>query len=111
MPRQVVNVDTERARELLSHGAVLLDVREKDERAAGHPPGATHAPLSTLRPAEQTAGGTVLVICRFGARSAKATQMLLDAGVDARDVSGGMRAWVADGQRIVTSAGRPGTVT
>lgn len=39
----------------------------------------------------------VYVICRSGNRSAVATQALRDAGLDARDVDGGMSAWVRAG--------------
>ena len=111
MPQAVANVDIELAHELCSTGAVvLLDVRERDEWTAGHAPGATPAPLSTLRPSEHNSGRVVLVICRSGARSVKAAEMLLDAGVDAQNASGGMRAWVAGGHAILTSAGLPGSV-
>jgi rhodanese-related sulfurtransferase len=37
--------------------------------------------------------------------------MLMNAGIDARNVTGGMRAWVAEGLPIITAAGDPGSVS
>lgn len=37
----------------------------------------------------------IYVICRSGNRSATATRMLLEAGYQATNVAGGMRAWNA----------------
>ena len=58
--------------------AWLLDVREDDEWAAGHVPGATHVPLGQLgaRTAEVPRDQQIYVICRSGIRSARAAQAL-----------------------------------
>jgi rhodanese-related sulfurtransferase len=89
---------------------VLLDVREADEWAAGHAPGATHVPLSGLTPDTVPAGTTVLCVCRTGGRSGKATEALRNIGIDAVNVAGGMSAWAACGLPVVRDDGRPGTV-
>lgn len=91
-------------------GVVLLDVREIDEWAAGHAPGATHLPLSRLTPDAVPSGATVLCVCRSGGRSGKATEALRRIGIDAVNVAGGMNAWAASGLPVVRSDGRPGTV-
>lgn len=84
--------------------AVLVDVREADEWAAGHAPSAVHIPLGDL-PAridelpETTT--TLAVICRSGGRSGQAVQWLVQQGFDVVNVDGGMRAW--------NSAGKPMT--
>ncbi|WP_435799900.1 rhodanese-like domain-containing protein [Streptomyces canus] len=92
--------------------AVLLDVREHAEWAAGHAPGAVHAPLSELacggrlpRAAEDR---PVITICRSGKRSREAAGLLAARGVDVVDVLGGMRAWVEAGLGVVggSSGGR-----
>jgi rhodanese-related sulfurtransferase len=91
-------------------GHVLLDVREDDEWAAGHAPGATHLALSRLHPDRLPAAETYLVICRTGNRSGRVVAALTEAGFDARNVAGGMQAWADGGLPVVRSDGRPGTV-
>ncbi|MEY2848347.1 MAG: hypothetical protein RI885_1012 [Actinomycetota bacterium] len=87
-------------------GATLLDVREHDEWFAGHAPDAVHIPLSELeaRVAEVPTDGPVSVICRSGARSARATGFLLASGRGARNVIGGMIAWAAAGYPMVSES-------
>ena len=85
----------------------LLDVREDDEWAAGHAPGATHIPLGQLggRAAEVPQDELVYVICRSGVRSANAAQALAGAGWRAVNVAGGMQQWAAAGRPMVTDSG------
>jgi rhodanese-related sulfurtransferase len=78
-------------------GSALVDVRESDEWASGHAPTAIHLPLSQFDPSRLPQADVVYVICRSGNRSARATQALRDMGIDARNVAGGMGAWVAAG--------------
>jgi rhodanese-related sulfurtransferase len=87
--------------------AWLLDVREADEWAAGHVPGATHIPLGQLggRTEELPQDEEIYVICRTGVRSARVTQALNGAGWRALNVAGGMRDWVAAGRPMVTDSG------
>jgi rhodanese-related sulfurtransferase len=81
--------------------AFLLDVREDDEWAAGHAPGALHIPLSDFvaRLGELTGsvedGQRIHVLCRVGGRSAQVTNYLVQQGIDAVNVAGGMQAWEA----------------
>src|SRR5580693_6135448 len=85
----------------------LLDVREDDEWAAGYAPGARHIPLGQLgaRTAEIPQDEVVYVICRSGARSARAAQALSAAGWDAINVAGGMQDWAAAGRPMATDSG------
>ena len=78
---------------------VLLDVREDDEWAAGHAPGAVHVPLGQLiaRLDELPGDEPVAIVCRAGGRSAQATAYLLGQGRDVRNVAGGMKAWAQAG--------------
>jgi rhodanese-related sulfurtransferase len=87
--------------------AWLLDVREDDEWAAGHAPGARHIPLGQLgaRSAEVPQDEAVYVICRSGVRSGKAAQALARAGWEAINVAGGMQDWAAAGRAMVTDSG------
>ena len=88
-------------------GAWLLDVREDDEWAAGHAPGARHIPLGELsaRAGEVPQGEAVYVICRSGMRSARAAQALAAAGWEAINVAGGMQDWAAAGRPMTTDSG------
>ncbi|MEU8550708.1 rhodanese-like domain-containing protein [Streptomyces roseoverticillatus] len=94
----------------------LLDVREADEWAAGHAEGALHIPMSDFvaRFGEVTekaaAGGRINVICRSGGRSAQVTAYLVQQGLDAVNVEGGMQVWEAAGRPVVDGNGAPGTV-
>lgn len=77
--------------------AVIVDVRELDEWEAGHIPGALHIPLGELeaRWAELQASGSVIAVCRSGSRSSTATRALRSVGIDAANLSGGVKAWAA----------------
>ncbi|MEU1627275.1 rhodanese-like domain-containing protein [Streptomyces sp. NPDC020096] len=105
------------ARGLVSSGAaVLLDVREADEWAAGHAPEAIHIPLSAVdeRIGELTAkladDQLLVVVCRSGRRSAVAVDQLRAAGRTACNLRGGMQAWSLAGLPVSCTGGRPGTV-
>ena len=89
-----------------SQGALLLDVREPDEYAAGHAPGSVPIPLGQLktRLAEIRASERkpVAVICRSGRRSAQAADILQKAGFTAvYNVQGGMIAWEQAGLPVI----------
>jgi rhodanese-related sulfurtransferase len=88
-------------------GAWLLDVREDEEWAAGHAPAATHIPLGQLgaRTGELPLDQEIYVICRSGARSARAAQALNGAGWRALNVGGGMQDWAAAGKPMTASSG------
>jgi len=101
------------AAQLQREGAVLLDVREQNEWAAGRAPKARHIPLAQLDARvsrEVPATATVLTVCRSGGRSARAAATLRRQGYTVVDVAGGMRAWHAAGLPVVASGGRSGQV-
>lgn len=104
-------VEVKEAADLQAKGAVLLDVRENDEWFAGHAPCAVHLPLSRVSGAASTFGGKqVLTVCRSGGRSARAAKWLADAGIDVRNVSGGMSSWQDAGLPVSRDDGSPGTI-
>ena len=111
MPGAIVDeVDVAEAARLADAGlALLVDVREDDEWAAGHAPPAVHGPLGRLPQTPLSGDLPVLAICRSGNRSAKAAGLLLARGVQARNVAGGMQAWQAAGLAVATGDGPPGT--
>ncbi len=69
----------------------LLDVRDPDEFAAGHAPGARNLPLNTLRSrlGELSKERPLAVYCAVGARGHNAVRLLRQHGFDAANLSGG----------------------
>ncbi len=100
------------ALELVERGAVLLDVREDDEWAAGHAPQARHIAMGRVRDEyPQLPSDTPIVcVCRSGGRSSSIAQALRGVGYDARNLTGGMTAWELCGLSVVDPDGGPGTV-
>ena len=100
----------------LKDGDFLLDVREDDEWQAGHAEGALHIPISDFvaRYGELAEAapqdGRVNVICRSGGRSAQVAMYLVQQGIDAVNVDGGMQVWAGAGRPVVTDEGQPGFV-
>jgi thioredoxin 1 len=97
-----IEVTIEDLAQQLDKGAYVLDVREDDEYASGHVPGAHHIPLGQLeaRIDEVEDGGRVWVICRSGARSQKGADILFNNGVDAVSVAGGTMGWIDSGRPV-----------
>lgn len=83
-------------------GATLLDIREPEEYARGHVPGAISLPQAELasRLEEIPREGTLYLICRSGTRSRRAAQFLHQRGIAAANVRGGTEAWRASGQPV-----------
>ena len=84
--------------------ACFLDVREDDEWAAGHIPGAIHLPMSQLldRLHEIPSDQHVIAVCRTGARSGQATAYLAQQRLSIKNLAGGMQAWAAAGRPMVS---------
>jgi rhodanese-related sulfurtransferase len=99
---QVPTVTLEGVPDPLPDGLVVLDVREPVEWHHGHIEGALHIPLMQLpqRLAEVPEGQT-LVVCKIGGRSAQAVGYLLQQGVDAVNLEGGMVEWADAGRPMV----------
>ena len=75
----------------------VVDVREPDEYATGHVPGALNVPLGRLasRIVDLPVGEPLQLICQSGRRSAQAVEALQARGIPATDVMGGTAAWIA----------------
>ena len=90
---------------LLEAGAVVIDVREKDERDEGYIPGSRNIPYRLMRLCcpDLPLDRSVVTICNSGPRAAIAASILRAKGVDARPViDGGMTDWLARGSTAVT---------
>ena len=81
---------------------VVVDVREADEFAQGHVPGARLVPLQTVPGlvGELPTDAPVYLVCAVGARSAQAAMFLTRHGVDAVNVDGGTRDWLMAGYPV-----------
>jgi rhodanese-related sulfurtransferase len=102
-------ISPQQAAELLREdGAQLVDVREPYEHEAGRIAGGLHIELERL-PSEASAldrERPIVFYCRSGNRSALAAQAFAVSGYDARNLDGGLEAWVAAGLPIEPSDGR-----
>ncbi len=74
---------------------LVLDVRQPEEYAAGHIPGAVLLPLPQLnhRFAELPEDRLVVCVCRSGGRSGVAAHLLRAKQRNVRNLSGGMLGW------------------
>jgi sulfur-carrier protein adenylyltransferase/sulfurtransferase len=102
---EVREVSVEEACALLP-GAGLLDVREGEEWAQGHLPGALHIPRGFLELKVEEAlpdkSRPVVVYCAGGTRSALAARTLADLGYrDVVSLAGGWGRWKESGQPVV----------
>jgi rhodanese-related sulfurtransferase len=102
-------VDVKQGAAMQSQGVLLVDVREPDEYAQGHAPGATLIPLGQLEQRLAELGSRkdrpIALICRSGSRSGKAQVLLEKAGfTKAVNVEGGMNAWTQAGLPVVTGS-------
>ena len=77
--------------------AVLIDVCEPAEYAAGHAAGARNVPLDGLETSKNLPSNKALplvVMCRSGARASRAVGVLHKLGYEkARALDGGLNAW------------------
>ena len=107
------HADTIDAGELIDY--LVVDVREDNEFAAGHLPGALSLPRSRLEmacldcePLGRHPSKTVLVYCKSGRRSLLAAKTLRELGVEHPiSMAGGISAWTAAGKPTHTSDTRP----
>lgn len=86
-----------------AEGALIVDVREPEEWAEARIPGATHIPLGSLaeRQAEIPRDRPVVLQCRSGARSGRATRALRAAGyANVQNLKGGILAWANESRPL-----------
>jgi molybdopterin/thiamine biosynthesis adenylyltransferase/rhodanese-related sulfurtransferase len=103
---RIDEVDPAAAREQLSNGAVAIDVREPEEWAAGHIPGAKHVPKSYLESRIEGAipdrSQHLILYCASGNRSAWAARTLIeDLGYESvESMTGGFTLWKDRGYEV-----------
>ncbi len=88
----------------LAKGELILDVREPDEFAEGHIPGARNIPHEQVanHASELAKYSKIFVHCLGGGRAGKACTALESAGLaNVVHIAGsGMRDWLAEGWKI-----------
>jgi molybdopterin/thiamine biosynthesis adenylyltransferase/rhodanese-related sulfurtransferase len=103
---QIEEVDPSEVNELIDEGVAIIDVRETDEFATGHLPGAKHVPRSYLEtriegivPDRST---QVILYCASGNRSAYGARTLTqELGYEhVRSMTGGIALWKDRGYEV-----------
>ena len=86
-------------------GVTIIDVRNQDEYDEAHASGVVLIPLPEFadRFGEVPTDGPIYVICAAGGRSLKACEFLATKGIEATNIAGGTKAWIAAG--LPTDAG------
>jgi molybdopterin/thiamine biosynthesis adenylyltransferase/rhodanese-related sulfurtransferase len=103
---QVDEVDPAEVRRQIGNGAVLVDVRENEEFAAGHIPGAVHVPRSYLESRIEGAApdhaAHVILYCQSGNRSAWAAHTLREllGYENVEHMTGGITLWKDRGYEV-----------
>ncbi len=105
------DVTLEDAQAALEQADVLIDVREADEFAAGHLPGAVLMPRGLLEfklSGSPTLSGRdlkVVLYCKTSGRAALAAQAMQSMGyLNVSSIAGGFDAWAAAGKPVVKPA-------
>jgi rhodanese-related sulfurtransferase len=104
-PTPAPEVDLDTFADAVAAGAAVLDVRNPDEYVEMHVPGAVLVPLPELghRLEDVPPGRPLYVICASGGRSrAAANALVAQVGVEAVNVAGGTKGWVASGRAVVS---------
>jgi molybdopterin/thiamine biosynthesis adenylyltransferase/rhodanese-related sulfurtransferase len=103
---RIDEVDPSAVREQIGNGAVMVDVRETEEFAAGHIPGAKHVPRSHLESRIEGAvadrSAHVILYCQSGNRSAWAARTMLDdlGYENVESMTGGITLWKDRGYQV-----------
>ena len=103
---QIDEVDPSEVNELIDEGAAIIDVRETDEVAAGHLPGAKHIPRGYLKSRIEGVvpdrDAHVILYCASGNRSAYGARTLAeDLGyTNVSSMKGGITLWKDRGYEV-----------
>ena len=107
----VHEIDIDAADAAIRDADVLIDVREADEFAAGHIPGAINVPRGVLEfklsstPELDARDLRVLLYCKTSGRAALAARAMRDMGyLQVQSIAGGFDAWVAAGKPVAAPA-------
>lgn len=103
----VVEIGIEAAEAAIREADMLIDVREADEFAAGHIPGAINIPRGLLEfklsstPELDSRDLKVVLYCKTSGRAALSAFAMQEMGyVRVQSISGGFDAWAASGKPV-----------
>lgn len=104
---RVQEISVQNAEQAIREADVLVDVREADEFAAGHMPGAVHISRGMLEfrfsgmPALQARDLKIVLYCKTSGRAALAAAALHEMGyLNVQSIAGGFDAWAAAGKPV-----------
>ncbi|MBU3545509.1 MULTISPECIES: rhodanese-like domain-containing protein [Polynucleobacter] len=104
---EIKEVELADATQAIQDADVLLDVRETDEYASGHIPGAIHISRGLLEfklsndPSFSARDMKIVLYCKNSGRAALASKALHEMGyLHVQSISGGFDAWAAAGEPI-----------
>ena len=104
---QIKEVSLADAPQAIQESDILLDVREADEYASGHIPGAVHISRGLLEfklsnsPELASRDLKIVLYCKTSGRAALASKALHDMGyLNVESIAGGFDAWAAAGNPI-----------
>jgi len=106
----IQKITPERAQQLLESGAVLVDIRDKEENARERIPQAHNIPLGTLGPSASLMHGARAVIfhCKAGMRTdANAAKLSSATDCDTYILEGGLDAWKRAGLPVEIDRKQP----
>ena len=97
-------ISVDEAKTIMERGGVqIVDVRQPQEYATGHVPGAVLIPLDALlkRSGELSREDDLIFVCAVGERSAVTSEIAATVGrTKIMNMEGGMAAWVKRGYPI-----------
>lgn len=104
---RIREIPAEQAEQAIHNADLLIDVREGDEYAAGHIPGAVHMSRGMLEfklssnPNLAARDLNVVVYCKTSGRAALACVALQEMGYhNVQSIAGGYDVWVASGKPV-----------
>jgi rhodanese-related sulfurtransferase len=104
---QVAEIPVTDAEAAIRDADVLLDVREAEEFAAGHLPGAIHASRGLLEfklsgsPQLASRDLSFVIYCKTSGRAALAAVAMREMGyLNVKSIAGGFDAWAAAGKPV-----------
>ena len=98
----VSRVSVDEATTLVRDGAVILDVRNTNERHDQYIPGSIHIPMGQIpeRIDELPRDRLIITQCGSGIRSMVVTSILKNHGFDVANLEGGIDAWIEEGRAL-----------
>ncbi len=107
----VLEISVDQAVTAIQTCDVLIDVREADEYAAGHLPGAIHMSRGMLEfklasnPKMQSRDLNIVLYCKTSGRAALSAKSLAEMGyTHVQSIAGGVDAWLAAGHEVYKPA-------